>query len=60
MVCEVNNVYVTSRARDTQEMWFLTENGVYEVLMLSRKPIAKEFKKEVKKMQTMQLLLKKK
>lgn len=29
---------------------FLTENGVYEVLMLSRKPIAKEFKKEVKKM----------
>ena len=50
MVCEVNNVYVTSRARDTQEMWFLTENGVYEVLMLSRKPIAKDFKKEVKKM----------
>lgn len=33
-----------------QESWFLTENGVYEVLMLSRKPIAKEFKKEVKKM----------
>lgn len=29
---------------------FLTENGVYEVLMLSRKPIAKVFKKEVKKM----------
>lgn len=29
---------------------FLTENGVYEVLMLSRKPVAKEFKKEVKKM----------
>lgn len=50
MVCEVNNAYVTSRARDTQEMWFLTENGVYEVLMLSRKPVAKEFKKEVKKM----------
>ena len=33
-----------------QEAWFLTENGVYEVLMLSRKPIAKDFKKEVKKM----------
>lgn len=32
-----------------QEMWLLTENGLYEVLMLSRKPIAKEFKKEVKK-----------
>jgi prophage antirepressor-like protein len=28
---------------------FLTENGVYEVLMLSRKPIAKEFKKGVLK-----------
>lgn len=28
---------------------FLTENGLYEVLMLSRKPIAKEFKKEVKR-----------
>lgn len=33
-----------------QEAWFLTENGVYEVLMLSRKPVAKDFKKEVKKM----------
>lgn len=33
-----------------QEAWFLTENGVYEVLMLSCKPVAKEFKKEVKKM----------
>lgn len=28
--------------------WFLTENGLYEVLMLSRKPIAKQFKKQVK------------
>ncbi|EOU1904092.1 phage antirepressor Ant [Clostridium perfringens] len=32
-----------------QNTWFLTEDGVYEVLMQSRKPIAKEFKKEVKK-----------
>lgn len=32
-----------------REMWFLTEDGLYEVLMQSRKPIAKEFKKEVKK-----------
>jgi len=31
-----------------QEMWFLTEDGLYEVLMQSRKPIAKEFKREVK------------
>lgn len=28
--------------------WFLTEDGLYEVLMLSRKPIAKEWKKKVK------------
>lgn len=28
---------------------FITEDGLYEVLMQSRKPIAKEFKKEVKK-----------
>ena len=28
---------------------FLTEDGFYEVLMQSRKPIAKSFKKEVKK-----------
>lgn len=31
-----------------QEMWFLTEDGLYEVLMQSRKPIAKAFKKQVK------------
>lgn len=31
-----------------REMWFLTEDGLYEVLMLSRKPIAKQFKKGVK------------
>lgn len=30
-------------------MNMLTENGLYEVLMQSRKPIAKSFKKEVKK-----------
>ena len=31
-----------------QNAWFLTENGLYEVLMQSRKPIAKQFKKGVK------------
>lgn len=31
-----------------REMWFLTEDGMYEVLMQSRKPIAKAFKKKVK------------
>ena len=32
----------------TQEAWLLTEDGLYEVLMQSRKPIAKQFKKGVK------------
>ena len=31
-----------------QEMWFVTEDGLYEVLMQSRKPIAKQWKKKVK------------
>lgn len=31
-----------------REVWMLTENGLYEVLMQSRKPIAKEFKRGVK------------
>lgn len=31
-----------------REAWFLTEAGLYETLMLSRKPIAKQFKKGVK------------
>lgn len=30
------------------EYWFLTEDGLYEVLMLSRKPKAKQFKSKVK------------
>jgi prophage antirepressor-like protein len=33
----------------TNKSWFLTEDGLYEVLMQSRKPLAKEFKAEVKK-----------
>lgn len=31
-----------------RECWFLTEDGLYEVLMQSRKPIAKQFKQGVK------------
>lgn len=31
-----------------QQTWYLTESGMYEVLMQSRKPIAKKFKKQVK------------
>ena len=37
------------RENNTSHMqWFLTEDGLYEVFMLSRKPIAKEFKKRIK------------
>lgn len=39
---------VTTRHNNTSAT-FLTEDGLYEVLMQSRKPIAKKFKKEVKK-----------
>lgn len=35
-------------AGQNRQVWMLTENGLYEVLMQSRKPIAKEFKKGVK------------
>ena len=36
-------------AGQRREATFLTEDGLYEVLMQSRKPIAKQFKTEVKK-----------
>lgn len=35
--------------RNGGDTWFLTEDGLYEVLMQSRKPVAKQFKKGVKK-----------
>lgn len=44
---KVNNVYVDGRTGGNG-VWLLTEDGLYEVLMQSRKPIAKEFKKGVK------------
>lgn len=37
------------RGGQNREMWFLTENGLYELLMQSRKPLAKVFKLEIKK-----------
>ena len=40
--------YVIHNSGQNREMWFLTEDGLYEVLMQSRKPIAKAFKKQVK------------
>ena len=41
---------IVSTLGGDQEVWFLSENGVYEVLMQSRKPIAKDFKREIKKL----------
>lgn len=43
-------INITYSEQQKHNELFLTENGVYEVLMLSRKPVAKDFKKEVKKM----------
>lgn len=40
--------YTICNSGQGREMWFLTEDGLYEVLMQSRKPIAKQFKKRVK------------
>lgn len=40
---------VVSRAGQRRDMWFLTEYGLYEVLMQSRKPVARRFKSSVKK-----------
>lgn len=37
------------RGGQKREVWFLTENGLYELLMQSRKPLAKRFKLEIKK-----------
>jgi len=31
-----------------QELWFVTEDGLYEILMQSKKPIAKVFKRKIK------------
>ena len=42
----IQTLFVSGQNR---QMWFLTEDGLYEVLMQSRQPIAKDFKKEVKK-----------
>lgn len=36
------------RSGQNRQVWMLTESGLYEVLMQSRKPIAKQFKKGVK------------
>lgn len=46
---EKTTLTISYNGNMTTNQLFLTEDGFYEVLMQSRKPIAKEFKKEVKK-----------
>lgn len=41
-------ISTTSGGRHNTQKWFLTEYGFYEVLMQSRKPIARRFKTSVK------------
>lgn len=41
----VSKILISGQNR---EMWFVTEDGLYEVLMQSTKPIAKQWKKKVK------------
>lgn len=41
----IETLFISGQRRDC---WVLTEDGLYEVLMQSRKPIAKQFKKQVK------------
>jgi len=45
---KVQHDIIVGKYSTRRTAWFLTEHGVYEVLMQSRKPIAKAFKKEVK------------
>ena len=42
-------MYLIDTLGGVQKLLFLTENGLYEVLMMSRKPVAKQFKHEVKR-----------
>lgn len=42
---QIQTLFVSGQKRDA---WFLTEDGLYEVLMQSRKAVAKSFKKQVK------------
>ena len=41
--------FCTSGSNYQTEAWFLTEDGLYECCMQSKKPIAKQMKKEIKK-----------
>lgn len=48
IVLKIPTNHLLEGLQSNTEYTFLTEDGLYEVLMLSRKPIAKEFKKQVK------------
>ena len=45
---KVSNVYFENEAGGNGT-WLLTEDGLYEVFMQSRKPIAKQFKKKIER-----------
>lgn len=51
-ITEYYNNCLENSSRGNPNKWFLTEHGLYEVLMQSRKPIAKEFKRQVKRILT--------
>jgi len=46
---EENLIRTMFGSGQNREQWFVSEDGLYEILFQSRKPIAKQFKKEVKK-----------
>lgn len=47
-IVSANNVNTGEAAMIPEVKWYVTEDGLYEILMQSRKPIAKQFKKKVK------------
>ena len=48
LMVSTRSISKTARGNATQK-WFLTEYGLYEVLMQSRKPVARRFKSSVKR-----------
>lgn len=46
---EEKGIYNVVTPGGVQSKWFITEDGLYEVCMQSRKPIAKQMKREIKK-----------
>ncbi|PEE01233.1 hypothetical protein CON78_07655 [Bacillus toyonensis] len=49
-------LYNVNTLGGSQKNWFLTEDGIYEVLMTSRKPIAKQWKRELSYLRKVALL----